>query len=252
MVERFEKWFYAANDNRKIHVYLPEDYYYSNERYPVIYFFDGNNLFFDWDALFGMSLQLNDFLNNYHKKVIVVGIEQPRNEYERIKEHCPYHVYSLAYGEIWGTGHDLVNWVVYDLKPHIDYVYRTQPFRECTAIAGCSSAGLTALYGISKYNMWFSKCVAISPAILANKWNLERTLNECSLSPDTKVFFSYGTNEYGDNYQMREDSIKNIYEAEAHLQQKGAQTFIYQNEGGNHNEIDWRKEIGTWMWFLWQ
>ena len=39
--------------NRPLHIYLPDDYYASEERYPVMYFFDGHNLFFDADATYG-------------------------------------------------------------------------------------------------------------------------------------------------------------------------------------------------------
>ena len=33
--------------DRKITVYLPEDYYHSDKRYPVLYIQDGQNAFFD-------------------------------------------------------------------------------------------------------------------------------------------------------------------------------------------------------------
>ena len=38
------------NANRTLHIYLPNDYDFSQERYPVMYFFDGHNLFRDSDA----------------------------------------------------------------------------------------------------------------------------------------------------------------------------------------------------------
>ena len=40
-------------ENRKLHIYLPDDYDQTNERYPVMYFFDGHNLFFNEDATYG-------------------------------------------------------------------------------------------------------------------------------------------------------------------------------------------------------
>ena len=41
--------------NRPLHIYLPDDYASSTEHYPVMYFFDGHNLFFDQDATYGKS-----------------------------------------------------------------------------------------------------------------------------------------------------------------------------------------------------
>lgn len=57
-----------------LHIYLPNGYWESNERYPVVYFFDGQNLFYDSDATFGHSLGLKGFLDGWWKKLIVVGI----------------------------------------------------------------------------------------------------------------------------------------------------------------------------------
>ncbi|MCB6314258.1 alpha/beta hydrolase-fold protein, partial [Gordonibacter pamelaeae] len=36
-----------------LHIYLPQDYEQGNKRYPVLYMFDGHNLFYDEDATFG-------------------------------------------------------------------------------------------------------------------------------------------------------------------------------------------------------
>lgn len=55
MVLKFERFFSPAGENRGIHLYLPDNYYESQERYPVLYMFDGHNLFFDGDPPFGIS-----------------------------------------------------------------------------------------------------------------------------------------------------------------------------------------------------
>lgn len=61
MVEKFYVSFPPAGEDRRIHLYLPDDYYRTEERYPVIYMFDGHNLYFDSDATFGKSLGMKDF-----------------------------------------------------------------------------------------------------------------------------------------------------------------------------------------------
>ena len=38
---------------RTMHLYLPDDYDESNEHYPVIYMYDGHNLFDDKDETYG-------------------------------------------------------------------------------------------------------------------------------------------------------------------------------------------------------
>ena len=252
MVLKFDHFFPYVNGNRKIHLYIPNDYDKTDEKYPVIYFFDGNNLFFDGDSFFGMSLQLEWYLENYDKKFIVVGIERPWDQNERIVEHCPYNIYSHMFGDLNGRGDALIRWIIDDLKPFIDSNYRTIPFREATALAGCSSAGVTALYGAIKYNQYFSKVAAISPYVMSTKYVLIHDIYHENISPDTKIFFSYGTNEYGSNYAERSMCINNMYETEYHLHSKNVRTYMFKNEFGEHNELSWRNEIFTWLNFLWK
>ena len=71
MVEKFEIMITPFQCMRTIHVYLPDNYNESQEQYPVMYMFDGHNLFFDEDATYGKSWGLKDFLDNYDKKLII-------------------------------------------------------------------------------------------------------------------------------------------------------------------------------------
>lgn len=85
MVTKFERYFSPAGENRGIHLYLPDDYFDSQERYPVIYMFDGHNLYFDSDATFGKSLGMKDFLDHWGKKFIVVGIACADDDIQRVQ-----------------------------------------------------------------------------------------------------------------------------------------------------------------------
>lgn len=53
MILKFDIWYEPAGENRCIHLYLPDGYEYTDERYPVLYMFDGHNLFVDEDATYG-------------------------------------------------------------------------------------------------------------------------------------------------------------------------------------------------------
>ena len=64
---------------------------------------------------------------------------------KRLDEYCPYTLPKTYLGHIHGSGKELMNWVIDELKPMIDHKYRTYPFRECSAIAGSSMGGLMAL-----------------------------------------------------------------------------------------------------------
>ncbi|MBR2654045.1 MAG: alpha/beta hydrolase, partial [Lachnospiraceae bacterium] len=76
--------------SRMLHIWLPENYNESEDRYPVMYFFDGHNLFFNEDATFGKSWGLFEFLSDWPKDIIIVGIECGHDGDERLGEYSPY------------------------------------------------------------------------------------------------------------------------------------------------------------------
>ena len=98
MLIKRDMLFTPKNKNRPLHIWLPEGYDNSTDRYPVMYFFDGHNLFTDADATFGKCWGLLDFLQSWEKPLIVVGIECGHEGNERLYEYCPYHFR----GKFWG------------------------------------------------------------------------------------------------------------------------------------------------------
>lgn len=104
MVQKFDVWFSPAGENRRIHLYLPDEYDFAEERYPVVYMFDGHNLFYDADATFGTCLGLKEFLDRWGKRMIVVGLECAADDVQRVHEYCPYTIQSAIYGRIVGRG----------------------------------------------------------------------------------------------------------------------------------------------------
>ncbi|MGM9813195.1 MAG: alpha/beta hydrolase [Muribaculaceae bacterium] len=248
MIQKIDIWCPYANDIRRIHLYLPNNYYDTNERYAVLYMFDGHNLFFDSDATFGKSLGLKEFLDGWWKSIIVVGIECAKDDWTRVREYCPYELESRIYGHIPGVGHQTFEWITGELKRHIDSTYRTWQHREATAIAGYSMGGMMSLYGAVKFNHIFSKAAVISPAIQPAMDNFRVDIGNGVIDPDTRIYFSWGTNELSSNPGL-EDRIR---EVEWLVQQKGARTYLLRNEGGNHNEASWQHEVPHWMHFLWE
>ena len=162
MVIKRDIWYTPTQKMRRLHIYLPDSYDYTQERYPVMYFFDGHNLFYDEDATYGTSWGLKGFLDHWNKPMIVVGIECGHEGEERLNEYCPYHVGKGFLSRVQGIGDDTIRWMIDDLKTMIDRDYRTCPFRECTGIAGSSMGGLMALFASIRYNQWFSKAACLS------------------------------------------------------------------------------------------
>ena len=162
MVETFTVHITPYDLDRNTFIYLPDNWQTSGRRYPVIYMFDGHNLFFDSTATFGTCWGLKDYLDA-HPNAIVVAPECNHEGNKRLEEYCPYD--SDWFDGIHGTGKQYMDWLVNELKPAIDAKYPTLPDRGNTAIGGSSMGGLMSLYAITAYNKVFSKAACLSPSV---------------------------------------------------------------------------------------
>lgn len=247
MVVKFPLYFNPGKEERTIHMYLPDDYNESTERYPVIYMFDGHNLFYDYDATYGKSWGLADFLDRYDKKIIIVGLECSHHGNERLSEFSPYDFQERGWGKFKGRGTQTMNWIVRTLKPYIDSNYRTWSHREATAVGGSSMGGVMALFALLKYNKVFSKSAAISPEFFNCLPLYLRDLRGYTIDPDTRIFMSWGTEE-----DRRGWMTSRILKMEAAMQKRGITTWLLHQQGGQHCEADWEKQTPVWMDFLWK
>lgn len=248
---------YSPNGkNRPLHIYLPENYNETDERYPVMYFFDGHNLFYDEDATYGKSWGLKTFLDEWGKSMIIVGIECGHEGEERLSEYLPYPVNGGYFSKYAVTGDLTLEWVIREVKPFIDEKYRTYPFRECTGIAGSSMGGLMALYAVVHHNQWFSKAACISSAIGFCMPALMKDMKASFMDPDTRVYLSWGTREArGLRDIWREDRSSDTYKCNLrvanYIWKSGATAEMYSQVGGRHCEADWEKLVPGFMNFLW-
>lgn len=245
MIIKEDRFFPFSKDYRRLHIYLPDDYEQSNERYPVMYYFDGHNLFFNEDATYGTSWGLKEFHEHWEKKMIVVGIECAHIGDLRIVEYCPYY-FPRKYGKgFWGTGRETLNWIVQDVKPYIDWKYRTYSHREATGIAGSSMGGLMALCAINEYNTVFSKAACVSSAIGFCVYQVRKQIRNRELDSNTRIYMSYGQKEARTKTDYNHELLKQAF------QEKGCMVYKLVQENGEHCEKDWSKQVWEYMRFLW-
>jgi len=242
---------------RRLHIHLPNDYYSTGEHYPVMYFFDGHNLFEDSEATYGKSWGLESFLNSWDKQLIIVGIECGHGEGERLSEYLPYKTFRGMFSKYEPMGEATMKWIVEEIKPMIDSEFRTMPFRECTGIAGSSCGGIMALYALVHWNNWFSKGACVSSAMGFCQPQLMNDMNLSPISPDTRAFLSWGTMEAnGVVAPYSEDRSSYTYRrnkaAANKFLAKGALPMLFCQIGGRHCESDWEKLIPMFMDFLWK
>ena len=246
--------YYGAN--RPLHIYLPENYDFCGERYPVMYFFDGHNLFYDSDATYGKSWGLKTFLDGWSKNMIIVGMECSHVGNERLEEYLPYPATTDAFGPLAVKGNETLEWIVNEVKPMIDWEYRTYPDRRCTGIAGSSMGGLMALRGVIHYNQVFSKAACVSSAIGFCPEAVMADVHDTSIDPDTRVYLSWGSREaWGEHDPDREDPRSPSYlwnhAVARRVTEQGGAAWAYCQPRGGHCEADWEKLVPDFMDFLW-
>lgn len=250
MIERFPLYFSPSMDERMVSVYLPEDYRESGERYPVMYMFDGQNAFEDDAATYGKSWRLHEFLDQWDKPMMLVGLQSSPERDRRLAEYCPFHLEPKSFEGLRGRGRATMDFLAGTLKPMIDARYRTLPSRACTGVMGGSLGAMMSLYAVTAYNDVFSKAACVSPSLGTCYAQLEHALREGALDPDTRVYLSWGEREARDMHMLAHITgqiltLTNLFAA------KGARAYPHIQQDGRHCEEDWSKQTAEFMRFLW-
>ena len=250
MVEKRKLLFEAQQCYRTIRIYLPPSYQISQERYPVIYMFDGQYLFDDVKTSEHVMC-LDNFLDKYDQSFIVIGIDSPDESSCRLAEYCPYDVEKSHYQMIHGYGQALMEFIVHTVKPYIDTHYRTLSLREYTMIGGFSMGGLMALYAAISYHTYFSKAACLSSSIGICLEALKDEINQHDSLKDTCLFLSWGSEESRNKRALAYASMNQL-DISHLLNLKGVQTYPYLLVNGRHHMISWQVQIPLFMDYLWK
>ena len=95
----------SGNDTRRVYLYLPDLYDEEpDRRFPVMYMFDGHNVFFDSDATYGKSWGMNRYMSMTRTPLIIVAVECNHNGSCRLEEYSPMDFEDFDLGRIKGRG----------------------------------------------------------------------------------------------------------------------------------------------------
>ena len=235
----------TGDEPRRAYCYLPD--FWEDEpgtRFPVLYMFDGHNLFDDEEATYGKSWGLLEFLEESKLPLIVAAVECNHGaNNERLNEYCPFNAEMPGWGRIKGQGRATMEWLTKVFKPYIDDNYPTLPDREHTFISGSSMGGLMSLYAITAYNSVFSRCAALSPSLWFGKEKTEQMLTSHRIRRGTVVYMDYGEKEL----RYRSGMARGFGYYASLLMEKGALVTARIVPGGAHNEASWEKQIPFFM-----
>ena len=226
---------------RRAYVYVPNSYKRDpHRRYPVLYMFDGHNVFFDEDATYGRSWRMKNYMDRSKTEIIIAAVECNHSpDGGRLSEYSPYSFRAPELGRIKGRGQITMDWMVNTFKPYIDANYPTLPDRAHTYLAGSSMGGLISLYGVLQYNHVFSRAACLSPSLWFGMTQLDQMIRTAELGENTVIYMDYGSRELGFHPNM----AKQFSRIAAMLLEKGVYLDCRIVPNGNHNEASWEKQI---------
>ena len=231
----------TGSKRRNAYIYLPVSYKTERRKhYPVLYMFDGHNVFFDEDATYGKSWGMKEYLDNSDTELIVAAAECNHSpDGGRLSEYCPFDFEMPGFGHIEGRGHFTMNWFVNTFKPYVDRYYRTIPDREHTFIAGSSMGGLMSLYALLHYNNVYSRAAALSPSLWTSPDTVREMIQSSDPAPGTVLYMDYGSREL----EYREGMYSAWGEASRLLLDK--EIFLTSRivPDGQHCEASWEKQL---------
>jgi predicted alpha/beta superfamily hydrolase len=256
------------NRTRTLRIYLPAGYHQEEHAYPVLYMHDGQNVFENSTATYGMCWDARTTLDEMQRLgkfsgVIVVAIDSSHelDRMERYNEYSPWRanqeLKELGVGEellkFGGEGDDYMAFICHTLKPYIDQTYRTKPNREFTYLAGSSMGGLISLYGGSLYQNTFGVLGVFSPAFWFNKPSYFEYMKEFNFRYPTKIYMDMGTDEArkGTIVDFADVYLSGSREMNKLLAQKHNVTLFYQEgKDHKHNETAWSLRFPDFIDFI--
>jgi len=169
------------NETRNMSIYLPDDYAYSEAKYPVLYLLDG-----------GAHLQhasgAADYLSirGIIPDIIVVAI----HNVDRTRDFSPVHVESAPTS---GGAEKFLGFLSKELVPKLEKAYRTAGFN---ILLGHSFGGTFIGYTLLAEPDLFDAYLAVSPALMfANNFVVNKASEKLKPFKDTKYFYMTVGNE---------------------------------------------------------
>lgn len=230
---------------RRVYVYLPpqaeED---EDARFPVLYMFDGHNVFFDAHATYGKAWGMGEYLDETETPLMVVAVDcNHRPPHGRLSEYSPFTFEEEGFGRVVGRGKKFMDWLTGTLKPLIDEKYPTLPDREHTFIAGSSMGGLMSLYAVTAYNHVFSRAAALSPSVWLVRGQMAPLIRKAAYEEGTVVYMDYGSREMGNHQGM----LHCFIDTAAALTERGVYVTARIVPNGDHCEACWEEQIPFFM-----
>lgn len=262
---------------RNVEVWLPRQYFLNPQSaLPVLYMHDGQNLFNQQSANFGVAWEVDDIAQQLMDEgkitpAIIVGIwSTPNRRMEYFPERAAQYFSAQDAAVIerlkqhLGEGKnadyladEYLSFIVKELKPYIDSHYRSVPDRDNTLIAGSSMGGLISIYALTQYPQVFGSAAGVS-----THWPL--FFNNDHMGPAEKlrdylraafpvagqhrVYFDFGTATLDQYYEIHQNQVDKIMLDKGYVQGRDWVTKKFPD--AEHNEQAWQDRVPQILQFL--
>lgn len=242
-------------NERDILVYLPRGYRRNRrERYPVLYLHDGQNVFDAATAFGGTEWGVDETAQRLIRKhlmepTIIVAVANTGDN--RVHEYAPTRGViddnAKRKRRSKGLGKKYGRFMVEELKPFIDKVYRTRPEPEFTGLGGSSLGGLSTIV----LGLWFPHVFTRLAVMSASIWWDDCVVYdmvdsiEDGAKPPLRIWLDTGTHEPGWERAavLRDKLVAKGWRLYDDLQ-------YLEVEGADHSERAWAARIEQVLRFL--
>jgi len=239
---------------RAVRTYLPHGYEHTDRALPVLYMFDGQNLFDRTTTAFGMEWGIDETLEQLVadgacEGVVVVGVDSPGDAHARYAEYTAWD-WMLDGTPIRADGAATADFLVDQVIPYVQRTYRVARDRARVGLGGSSMGGYMTLYAGTRHAPLFGRLLAFSPVVLDEPMagrRLHEMLAHAAFPPDTRVYLDMGTAE-GLGYIDHPDRlVENLATTTAALRAAVAPPARIVSRvvpGAAHNEAAWGRRFG--------
>ena len=242
-------------NRRDVLVYLPRGYRRrTRERYPVLYLQDGQNIFDAATAFGGVEWCVDETAQALVRKkliepVIIVAVANAGEE--RIHEYAPTRGVidesAKRKRRSKGLAKKYGRFLVEELKPFIDKLYRTRPEAEFTGLGGSSLGGLATLVVGLWFPEVFTRLAVMSPSIWWDDCVVYQMVDaiQDGAKPALKIWLDTGTHEPGWERAavLRDKLIEGGWRLHDDL-------HYVEAEGADHSEGAWSARFDGVLRFL--
>ena len=216
---------------RTMIVWLPPKYKRiknAEKKYPVLYMMDGQNLFDPKTSYAGKDWRVDETIVRLLKaglmnEIIVVGIY---NSEDRLEEYSDSE-----------KGEKYLQFLIEEVKPFIDSVYRTMSEKENTAIIGSSMGGLSSFLAAWKYPEVFSMAGCMSSSFYYNDEKIFKTIEKHSGSKKPIKFYI----DHGEDGLIRGQKMFCKLTQMGYV--IGTDLDYFYSPGAEHNESAWAERL---------